>query len=107
MSCENQTSTGDSDSLEAKAATRPFDRSATGWLLSQAVRHLNTADKEGEFEYSCVGEVLRRCSNDLLETVHGIMAQVKGGDTTLRWSLLYVLGDVGDASAADFLVRSR
>ncbi len=29
---------------------------------------------------------------------------MKGGDTTLRWNLLYVVGDVGDESAADFLV---
>lgn len=104
MSCENQTSRGDSDSLEVKAATRPFDKSATAWLLGQAVRYLNTADKEGEFEYTRVVELLRRCSGDLLETVNGLFLQVKGGDTTLRWNLLYVLGDVGDGSAADFLV---
>jgi len=104
MSCENQTSRGDSDSLEVKAAIRPFDKSATAWLLGQAVRYLNTADKEGEFEYTRVVEVLRRCSGDLLEAVNGIFLQVKGGDTTLRWNLLYVLGDVGDGSAADFLV---
>ena len=104
MSCENQTSRGDSDSLEVKAAIRPFDKSATAWLLGQAVRYLNTASKEGEFEYTRVVEVLCRCSCDLLETVTGIFFQVKGGDTTLRWSLLYVLGDVGDESATDFLV---
>lgn len=105
MSCEKHGSAGGSDGLEIKAAIRPFDRSATGWLLSQAVRHLNTADKQGQFEYSRVTEVLRRCSDDLLQTVHGIFAQVKAGDTTLRWSLLYIVGDVGDGSAADFLVH--
>lgn len=103
MSCENQTSKGDSDSLEVKAVVRPFDRSATGWLLGQAVHYLNTADKGGEFEYARVVEVLRRCSGDLLETVNEIFLQVKGGDTSLRWNLLYVLGDVGDGSAANFL----
>jgi hypothetical protein len=36
--------------------------------------------------------------------VTGIFFQVKGGDTTLRWNLLYVLGDVGDENATDFLV---
>jgi hypothetical protein len=51
-------------------------------------------------------EVLRRCSNDLLEAVNGIFRQVKSGDSSLRWNLLYVLGDVGDGSTADFLVRA-
>ena len=104
MSCENKTSSDDSDSLEVKSAIRPFDKSATAWLLGQAVRYLNTACEGGEFEYTRVVEVLRRCSGDLLENVTGIFLQVKGGETTLRWNLLYVLGDVGDESAADFLV---
>jgi hypothetical protein len=104
MCREKQTSSGASDSLEVKADIRPFDKSATAWLLGQAVRYLNTANKEGEFEYTRVVEVLRRCSGDLLETVTGIFLQVKGGDTTLRWNLLHVLGDVGDEGAADFLV---
>ncbi len=73
MSCEKQTSSSNSDSLEVRAAVRPFDRSATAWLLGQAVRYLNTDGKEGEFEYTRVVEVLRRCSGDLLETVNGTL----------------------------------
>ena len=106
MPCENQTSGGGSDKLEVNAGSRPFDISATAWLLGQAVRYLNTADKEGEFAYTRVVEVLRRCSNDLLETLNGLFRQVKSGDTALRWNLLYVLGDVGDKSAAEFLVHA-
>lgn len=106
MSCENKTSGDGSDSLEVNAGRRPFDISATAWLLGQAVRYLNTADKEGEFAYTRVVEILRRCSNDLLETLHGLFRQVKSGDTTLRWNLLYVLGDVGDRNAAEFLVHA-
>lgn len=104
MSCEEQNLKGNSDALEAKAAARPFDRSATGWLLGQAVHHLNAAGKEAEFEYSRVVEVLRRCAGDLLETLSGIDQQAKGGDAPLRWNLLHVLGDAGDERAADFLV---
>jgi hypothetical protein len=106
MCCENQASSGDSDRLEVKEAIRPFDRSATAWLLGQAVRYLNTAGQEGEFEYSRVVEVLRRCSGDVLETVNSIFLQVKGGDTPLRWNLLYILGDAGDESTADFLMSA-
>jgi hypothetical protein len=70
------------------------------------VRYLNTADKEGELAYARVVEILRRCSNDLLEAVSGLFRQVKSGDSSLRWNLLYVLGDAGDGSAADFLVHA-
>jgi hypothetical protein len=106
MSCDHQTSKTGSDSLEVIPANRLFDKSATAWLLGQAVHYLNTADKEGEFAYTRVVEILRRCSNDLLETVNGIFRQVKSGDTALRWNLLYILGDVGDRGAADFLVHA-
>ncbi len=106
MCCEKQSSSGNSDRLEVKEAIRPFDRTATGWLLGQAVHHLNTAGKEGEFEYGRVVEILRRCTGDLLETVNGIFRQVSGGDSSLRWNLLYVLGDVGDETAAKFLVAT-
>lgn len=106
MLCEKQTLRSDSDSLEVNAANRLFDKSATAWLFGQAVRYLNTADKEGEFAYTRVVEILRRCSNDLLETVNGLFRQLKSGDSALRWNLLYVLGDVGDKDAADFLVHA-
>jgi hypothetical protein len=92
--------------LDVITANRIFDKSATAWLLSQAVRFLNTADKEGELAYTRVVEVLRRCTDDLLETVKALFRQIKSGDTTLRWNLLYVLGDAGDAGAADFLVQA-
>ena len=103
--CCADTSKDGSDRLEVGSISRPFDESATAWLLSQAVRYLNTADKEGELAYMRVVEVLRRCSTDLPDTVNGLFRQIKSGDTTLRWNLLYVMGDVGDTGAADFLVR--
>lgn len=106
MYCDHHTPKGGSDSLEVIPATRLFDRSATAWLLGQAVRHLNTADKDGELAYTRVVEILRGCSHDLLETVSGLFRQVKSGDSSLRWNLLYVLGDAGDKSAADFLVNA-
>jgi len=106
MSHEKQTSRGGGDRLEVDAGNRPFDISATAWLVGQGVRHLNTADKEGELAYARVVELLRRYSEDLLETVTGLFRQAKSGDTPLRWSLLYVLADAGDEGATDFLVRT-
>jgi hypothetical protein len=105
MSCEKrQSNEVESDCLEVKAVTSPFDESPTAWILGMAMRYLNTAGKEGEFEYARVVKALRNCSNDdLLKTVLNSFRQAKGGDTTLRWNLLYVLGDVGDESSAEFL----
>lgn len=106
MSCEKQSSRDGSDSLEVIEPARLFDRSATAWLLGQAVRYLNAADKEGELAYTRVVEILRRCGDDLLENLNGLFRHVKSGDSALRWNLLCLLGDVGNGSAADFLVRA-
>src|SRR5215813_8245372 len=106
MNCDHPTSKDGSDTLEVIAATRLFDKSATAWLLGQAVRYLNSADKEGELAYTRAVELLRRCGNDLLETVKGLLRPIKSGDTALRWNVLHVLGDAGDAGAADFLVHA-
>ena len=106
MSCEHQKTGDDSDNLEVKEGIRPFDKSPTGWLLGQAVRYLNIAGEVGECEYARVVEVLRQCNSGMLEAVTSIYRQVKGGDSMLRWNLLYVLGDVSDESAADFLVTT-
>ena len=106
MSCECGSSGGTADNLAVNGASRPFDSSATAWLLGQGVRYLNTADKEGEFAYPRVVEVLQRCTPDLTQTVMELFRQTKAGDAALRWNVLYVLGDGGRADAADFLVRT-
>ena len=108
MCCEQQGSGSagsGSDRLEVVGGSRPFDNSATAWLVGQGVRYLNTADKEGELAYLRVVELLRRCGEDLLKTVAAIYRQAKSGDVPLRWSLLHVLGDAGDEQAAEFLAQ--
>jgi hypothetical protein len=108
MSCQNptsQSSDGGGDRLEAGAGRRPFDHSATAWLVGQGVRYLNAADKEGELAYRRVVELLLRCE-DLVGTVAGLMRASPSGDTPLRWCLLYLLGDAGGAAAAEFLVNA-
>jgi len=106
MTYESQMSRRGGDDLEVDAGTRPFDISATAWLVGQSVRYLNTADKEGELAYQRTVELLRRNSEDLLETVTALFRQATSGDAPLRWSLLHVLADAGEAGAADFLVRT-
>ena len=106
MSCEKQTSVSGGDCLEIGAENRPFDGSATAWLVGQGVHYLNTAGKEGELAYQRVVEQLRHDSKDVLKTVIALSRQAKSGDAPLRWCLLYVLGDAGDDSAGDFLVHA-
>jgi hypothetical protein len=105
MSCKNQSTGGGDDSLEVKDGHSPFDRSGTAWLLGNAVRYLNSADKEAEAEYQRVIEVLRS-SGDLLKTVIGLFQHVKSGDAALRWNALHVLGDAGGDDAAEFLFQT-
>jgi hypothetical protein len=106
MSCEEQTSRSGGDCLEVEAGNRPFDVSATTWLIGQGVRYLNTAEKEGELAYLRVIELLRLYGKDVAEAVAGLFHQANSGDIPFRWSLLYILGDAGDGSAADFLVHT-
>lgn len=106
MSCNDGGSNGGGDSLESRGESRPFDTSATAWLLGQGVRYLNTADKEGELAYQRVVELLSRCNKDLLETINGLFRKTSSGDAMLRWNLLHVLADAGDQSAVDFLVHN-
>lgn len=96
---------GGGDRLDGGAISRPFDHSATAWLVGQAVRALNSADKEGELAYRRTAELLRRC-DDVMETIKGLSRATPAGDAPLRWCLLYVLGDAGDAKAGEFLVRA-
>jgi hypothetical protein len=51
VSCREQNSQNVSDCLEGEAGNRPFDVSATAWMIGQGVRYLNTAGKEGELAY--------------------------------------------------------
>jgi hypothetical protein len=104
MSPEEKERASGSDSVEGMPGERPFDVSATAWLVGEGVRYLNTPSKEGELAYERVAELLRE-SKDAGETVINLLQQQGSGDAPLRWSLLYLLGEVADATAADSLVR--
>jgi len=106
MSCNGNSSQSSGDALEVVKGSHLFGESATGWVLGEAVRHLNSADKEGEASYQRTVEQLRKCGDDLVETVNGLSRQAGLGGSDLRWSLLYVMGDAGKANAAQFLVAS-
>lgn len=99
---QKQPKRDDGDSLELADGDRPFDSSATAWLVGQSVRYLHSTDKEEKLAYQRVIELLGGCS-DAVETVTRLIQRVPLADAPLRWSLLYLLGEVGDHSAAEFL----
>jgi hypothetical protein len=104
MSPDRKERASSGDAVEGMPGERIFDLSATGWLVGEGVRYLNTPGKEGELAYKRVTELLRG-SKDAGETLINMLQQHGAGDAPLRWSLLYVLGDVGDATVAESLVR--
>lgn len=94
------------DALEAKPGERYFDHSADAWLLGRAVDHLHADedDAEGQHNYRRAIELLGRCAA-ASETVGQVLQRVPARDVPLRWSLLYVLADVGDPKALDLFAR--
>jgi len=95
---------GDDDKLELLAGDRPSDASSTAWLVGQGVHHLYSAGKEGELAYQNAIELLRD-RKDAVEMITQLVQRTTSAELPLRWSFLYVLGDVADQAAADLLVR--
>lgn len=93
---------GNGDSVEGLPGDRPFEVSATAWLVGQAIRFLNTAGEEGEVGYERVATLLRNCG-DADATMTGLLQIRSSGDACLRWNLLRVFGDVATPAAAEFL----
>lgn len=104
MESQKQAGRDGGDILELIVGDRPFDLSATAWLVGQGVRYLNTADEEGELAYRRVMEVLGG-REDAVKTIAQLIQRSQSGDVSLRWSLLYLLGEVADQTGAEFLAR--
>ena len=93
-----------SDSFEVVEGERPFDLSATAWLIGQAIHYLHTADEEGNLAYGRVVELLGG-RTDVVATVTQMIKRAPLADVSLRWSLIYLLRDIGNATAAEFLTH--
>lgn len=96
--CGCHTPTG--DGVEANEGRRWFDQDAVGWLVGEGIRHIHAADDKAELGYKRVVELL--AGNDAAtRTIAQLIHTVTADDVCLRWSLLHLLADVGDARAAD------
>ncbi len=106
MNCTPGNTEGDgSDRSEGRDGPRYFDHSAVGWLVGEAVRHLNGEGKEAELAYQRAIELLR-AREDTSEEIMQASRRVVHDDIGMRWSLLHVLGDIGHARTAGFLVEA-
>lgn len=85
------------DRLEISEGYRYFD-GPSGWLVGQAVGLLNARDEVVAAGYRRVVELLGE-RGDTVSSVKEILDRVPAEDVPLRWSLLYVLADVGDPRA--------
>lgn len=103
MDCQKKLSDSVSDRLEILDERRSSDLSANAWLVQQGIRYLHSADKEGKFAYKHVIELLTR--NEAADSIVQLIRTSSQADVPVRWSLLYLLGDIADKKAANWLVQ--
>jgi hypothetical protein len=92
------------DSLELIVPEPSILRTPTLWLVYQAFELLNTEGKAAEVAYRQVAELLRG-RDDAVDALFGVLRSAPTEDVGQRWCALYVVGDVGDKSAAKRLAR--
>ncbi|HEX9810054.1 MAG TPA: hypothetical protein VGC25_10715 [Alphaproteobacteria bacterium] len=93
------------DSFEVVVPDAVILRTPTLWLIGQAFELLNTEGKAAEVAYGQVAELLRG-RDDAVESLFSAFRSSPTEDVGRRWCALYVLGHVGDKSAAEPLFRA-
>lgn len=105
MACRTETSKeANGDCLEVEKGRQWFGANEYTWLAGQAIRYLNGADAEDERNYKHTIALLRAGEANtgaLTQLAHDTSA-----DPTLRWNVLHVLGDAGNASAGQYLAEA-
>ena len=86
------------DHFEVTEGDHPFDlHSFTAWLVGQGIRLLQSTDEQGKRSFRYVIELLS-AREDAVRTIIQMAKpkRVSVNDISLRWNLLYLLGQVGD-----------
>lgn len=92
------------DTLRVETPEQRATPTATAWLVVQAMQLLNTPGEEAEAAYQHVIELLGE-RDDRTEAVVSLVRAAPVEDTSLRWSALYVAGDIGDGQMGEYLLR--
>jgi hypothetical protein len=90
--------------MELEQGRQWFGGSETLWLVGQAISYLNGAEPSDERNYQHTIALLRdhkAGTGTLTQLAHGTAV-----DPTLRWNILHLLGDAGDASSTKYLVKA-
>jgi hypothetical protein len=101
MGCDCQTSNKGTDKLELQDGQRLANTTADAWLIKQAVMYLNSGDQLADRSYRQVIELLLK--QEAANTVVQLVRVTPKTDVTLKWSLLYILGDLQQESSAKWL----
>lgn len=107
MTCKDNNATkrkDRSDCLEMEPGRRWSEQSGTAWLAGEAIRYLNGADPADERRYTQAIALLRERQDGT--DVLAQLAHETAEDPCLRWNVLHVLGDAGDAAAAGHLAKA-
>ena len=92
------------DAFDAAPPMRVPVDNETGWLLARGIRAIHLTGDEAERDSAHVIGLLRRDPRAAAEVVEQWIDQ-SAGDASLRWSLLYLLSEIGDSACRDLLGR--
>jgi hypothetical protein len=92
------------DSFEIVEPEPVILHTPTLWLIGQAFELLNAASEAAAVACAHVVQLLK-CRDDALDTLTKVLRSSPAEDIGLRWNALYLVGEIGDRSAADLLYR--
>ena len=103
MSCNCKTPDGVRDKLELQKSRSFINYTPDSWLVQQAVIYLNSSGKQAEESYTRVIALLIK--NESADSIIQLIRITPNIDVTLKWSLLYILGDVKSVASAKWMVQ--
>lgn len=103
MSCNCTTPDGVRDKLELQKSRSSIDYTPDVWLIKQAVIYLNSSGEQAEQLYTRVIEQLIK--SETADAIIQLVRTTPNTDVTLKWSLLYILGDVKSITSAKWMTQ--
>jgi HEAT repeat protein len=104
MGCRKEKPEGTGDCLELERGRQWFGTSESTWIVGQAIRYLNSDDPSDERDYQHAVSLLRAHKEGVRALAQ--LAHDTSQDPTLRWNLIYLLGDAGDTHSIKPLISA-
>ena len=103
MGCNCTTPDGVRDKLELQRSRSFIEYTPDAWLVQQAVIQLNSSGKQAEQLYARIIELLIK--NESGDLIIQLIRTTPNTDVTLKWSLLYILGDVKSTTSVKWMTQ--